>query len=90
MCVCVCVCVLTITYMQENHLKLFFIIFDSGTQVSVPGLGRFPRGGNGNSFQYSCLENRMNREAWWATVHRVAKSQTQLKQLNTSTSKIYL
>ena len=38
--------------------------------------------GNGNSLQYSCLENSMDREAWWATVHRVAKSWTQLKQLS--------
>ena len=42
---------------------------------SVPGLGRSP-GGHGNSPQYSCLENPMDRGAWRATVHRVAKSQT--------------
>ena len=40
----------------------------------IPGLGRSPRRGNGNPFQYSCLENSMNRGAWWATVHGVAKS----------------
>ena len=40
----------------------------------IPGLGRSPRRGNGNLFQYSCLENSMNRGAWWATVHGVAKS----------------
>ena len=34
--------------------------------------------------QYSCLENPMDREAWWSTVHRVAKSQTQLKRFNTA------
>ena len=44
----------------------------------IPWLGRFPGGGNGNTLQYSCLENLMNRGAWWATVHEVAKSQTQL------------
>ena len=38
--------------------------------------------GNGNPLQYSCLENPMDGEAWWATVHRVEKSQTQLKQLS--------
>ena len=38
--------------------------------------------GNGNPLQYSCLENPMDRGAWWATVHRVAKSQTRLKQLS--------
>jgi len=40
----------------------------------IPGLGRSPREGNGNALQYSCLENPMDRGAWWATVHRVAKS----------------
>ena len=43
---------------------------------SIPALGRTPGGGNGNPVQYSCLENPMDRGAWWATVHRVAKSQT--------------
>ena len=45
---------------------------------SVPGSRRFPGVGNGNPLQYSCLENCMDREAWWATVHGVEKSQTQL------------
>ena len=44
----------------------------------IPGLGRSPGEGNGNSLQYSCLENSMDREAWWAIVHGVAKSWTQL------------
>ena len=42
-------------------------------------LGRSPGGEHGNPLQYSCLENPMDRGAWWATVLRVAKSQTQLK-----------
>ena len=45
---------------------------------SISGSGRSPRGGNGNPLQYSCLENPTDRGAWWATVHGVAKSQTQL------------
>ena len=49
-----------------------------GDPGSMPGLGRSPGGGNGNPLQYSCLENAMNRGAWQATVHAVAKSQTQL------------
>jgi len=54
---------------------------------SVPGLGRCPEGGLGNPLQYSCLENP-TREVWWATVHRVTKSQTQLMQLSTHISLI--
>ena len=45
---------------------------------SIPGSGRSPGEGNGNPLQYSCLENPMDRGAWWATVHGVTKSQTQL------------
>ena len=40
---------------------------------SIPGLGRFPGGGHGNPFQHSCLENPMNRGAWQAIVHEVAR-----------------
>ena len=40
----------------------------------IPGSGRFPRGGHGNILQYSYLENPMDREAWWAIVHRAAKN----------------
>ena len=43
---------------------------------SVPGLGRFLGGGHGNPLQYSCLENPMDRGAWRATVHGIAKRQT--------------
>ena len=50
---------------------------------SIPVLGRSPGGGHGNPLQYPWLENPLDREAWWATVHRVAKSQTQLKWLST-------
>ena len=45
---------------------------------SVPGLGRTPGGGNGNPLQYSCLGDPTDKGAWWATVHGVAKNQTQL------------
>ena len=46
--------------------------------VLIPGLRRSPGGENGNPLQYSCLENSMDRGAWWATVHGVAKSGTRL------------
>ena len=50
---------------------------------SISGSGRDPRGEQGNLLQYSCLENPVDRGAWWTTVHRVAQSWTGLKQLNT-------
>ena len=46
---------------------------DAGDLGLIPGLGRSPGGGHGNTLQYSCLENPMDRGAWWATVHRVHK-----------------
>ena len=52
-----------------------------GDLGSIPGLGRSPGERNGNPLQYSCLENPMDGGAWWATVHGVAKSQTQLSNL---------
>ena len=50
---------------------------------SIPGSGRFSGGGHGNPLQCSFMENPTDRGAWWATVHRVAKSQIRLKQLST-------
>ena len=47
---------------------------------SIPGSGRSPGGGHGNPLQYSCLENPMDRGAWWAAVHGAAKSRTRLKR----------
>ena len=52
-----------------------------GDLGSIPGSGRSPEEGNNNPLQYSCLENPMDREAWWATVHQVTKSQTLLSEL---------
>ena len=51
--------------------------------VSIPGLGRYPGKGHGNPLQYSCLETPMDRGAWWAIVHGIAKSRTPLKPLST-------
>ena len=51
----------------------------------ILGLGRSPGRGHDSPFQYSGLENPMDRGAWWATVHRVPKSQTRLKRLSHST-----
>ena len=52
----------------------------------IPGLERSPAGGNSNPLQYSCLKNPMDRGGWQATVHRVIKNQTQLKQLSIASS----
>ena len=51
---------------------------NAGDSGSIPGSGRSPGEGNGNPLQYSCLENSIDRGTWWATVHGVTKSQTQL------------
>ena len=66
---------------------VFFLGFPSGSESKesacniedlgpIPRSGRFPGEGNGNTLQYSCLENSMDRGAWQATVHGVTKSQT--------------
>ena len=49
---------------------------NTGNLGLIPGSGRCPEEGNGNPLQYSCLENPMDRGAWWATVHGIAKSWT--------------
>ena len=58
----------------------------AGEVVSIPGLGRSPREENGNPLQYSCLENPMDRGAYWATVHGVTNSWTQLIYSTTITT----
>ena len=52
--------------------------YNAQNPSSIPGSGSSPGVGNSNSLQYSCLENSMDREVWQATIHQVAKSQTQL------------
>ena len=49
---------------------------DTGDEDLIPGLGRYPAGGNGNSLEYSCQENARARRAWWTTFHKVTKSRT--------------
>ena len=74
---------------QDKCIFLFILDFPRGSEVkvsacnaedlgSIPGSGRSPGEGNGNPLQYSCLENPMDGRAWWATVHGVTKSWTQL------------
>ena len=64
--------------------------FSVGDPRLIPGLGRSLGEGNGNPPQYSCLENPMDGGAWWATVHRVAKSQTRLSDFTFSFSRALL
>ena len=52
---------------------------DAGDKASIPELGRFPEERHGSPLQYSCLENPMERGVWCPALHRVSKSQTQLK-----------
>ena len=59
--------------MVKNRLANAGDIRDGGL---IPGLGRSPGEGDGNPLQYACLENPMDRGAWWATVHRGAKNWT--------------
>ena len=62
----------------------------AGDPGSIPGLGRFPGEGNGNPLQYPCLENLMDRGAWWAAVHGIAKSQAQLSDEHLLTIGIHI
>ena len=75
-------------HLVQNILNFLMVLVvknllaNAGDAGSISGLGRCPGGGNGNPLQYSCLENRMDRGAWRATVCRVTDSQTRLKQLS--------
>ena len=57
----------------------------SGDMGSIPGSGRHPHVGNGSPFQYSCLENSMDRGDWWSAVHVITKSRTWLSYGHTHT-----
>ena len=59
-------------------------VYNSGDPGLIPGLGRSPGEGNGNPLQYYCLKNPMDRGAWQATVHGVAKSRTRLSDFTST------
>ena len=56
---------------------------------SIPGLERPPGGGNRNPLKYSCLKNSMEREAWWATVHGVAKKSDMIRHTHINAKKTH-
>ena len=58
---------------KEPICNGFFADGDTGDRSLIPGLGRSPGGGHGNPLQYPCLENPMEKGAWWAKVHGVVK-----------------
>ena len=77
-----------LSYFTANHSSpagsvVKYPPVNAGNVGLIPGLGRSLGGGHGNPLQYSRLKNPTDRGAWQATVHTVAKSQTQLKQLST-------
>ena len=71
--------------LQHSGRKLGFLL-EKHMKAQLARLGRSAGGGHGNPLQYSCLENPLERGAWWATVRGVAKSQTQLNNFHFSTS----
>ena len=66
-----------------NYLRVMVAVLPMHETGSIPGSGRSPGGGNGNSLQYSCLKNPMDRGAWGTTVHRFTKNQIQPMRLST-------
>ena len=80
-------CDFQVALVVQNTLLKTGNIRDTG---SIPGSGGSPGGGCGNPLQYSCLENPMGRGAWPATVHGIAKSQTQLKRFSTYMHRTWL
>ena len=73
------------THLPNQASQVVLVVKNSRTNAEdfrdtglIPRWGRFHEGGHGNLLQHSCLENAMDRGAWWATVHGVAKSWTQL------------
>ena len=79
-CVCVYLCVCTCIRLPW-WLRWESVVCNAGDPGSIPESGRSPGEGNGSPRQCSCLENPMDRGAWWVTVHGVAKSRTRLSNV---------
>ena len=84
------VCVFWLEHLIHFHSRASLVAqvkassCNAGDLGLIPGLGRCTGEGNGNPLQYSCLENPMDREAWWATVHGAAKRRTRLSDFTHS------
>ena len=77
---CICIYACTYTYIMgfPRGSDGKESAYNAGELGLIDGLGRSPKGRHGNPLQYSCLENTMDRGAWWATVHGAAKCGTKL------------
>ena len=75
---------------QVKYRGHFHAACNAKDSSSIPGSRRSPRQGSGNPLQDSCLENSMDRGAWWATVHGVAKSWTQLSDFDFTSLRTYI
>ena len=62
------------------------LLANAEDEGSIPGQGRYPRGGNDNSLHFSCLENPIDRAAWWATVQGITKQSDRTQGLNNNNS----
>ena len=91
-------CIYPIKYISLKKIHLFDLLGGSDTKESaystgdpglIPGLGRSPGEGNDCPLQYSCLKYSMDRGAWWATVHGVAKSRTWLSNSHTHMNVVF-
>ena len=81
LCIALCLSSPWLKFSQNFSWRLHLVkasACNAGDLGLIPGLGRSPGEGNGNPLQYSCLENPVDRGAWWATVHGVTKSRTRL------------
>ena len=80
----------SLTLSSFSYQKKCYFCFRANGVGSISESGRSLGGGHGNSLQYFCLENPMDRGSWWTTVHGVAPNWTRLKQLSIHTSSLFL
>ena len=75
--------------MAQSFKKKKRSAYNAGDMGSITGSGRSPGEGKDNSFQYYCLKNSMDRGAWWATVHGVAKESDRTWRLNNKRKELF-